>query len=127
MNCSKYFADAREQAGVSHVYGGHGGALVPRLTGVPTRSEVGKPLAAYYYAGDGAAFWFKRGTMQGSWYCSLSCTWTGVMPARNGSADQGSFPRTSDAAAAQGSFPRETRELLPGDLLPTPLEAPNQG
>lgn len=55
VDCSEWFANAIAEAGVTHVFGGHGGALVPMvnavvnhpsLTWVPTRNEANASLMA---------------------------------------------------------------------------------
>mmetsp|Transcript_1632 Transcript_1632/g.5008 ORF Transcript_1632/g.5008 Transcript_1632/m.5008 type:complete len:763 (-) Transcript_1632:58-2346(-) len=59
LNCSQWFAEAMAEAGVTHVYGGHGGALVPmvnavcehpKLTWICTRNEANASLMAAAHA-----------------------------------------------------------------------------
>uniref|UniRef100_A0A7S4QXK0 EF-hand domain-containing protein n=1 Tax=Alexandrium monilatum TaxID=311494 RepID=A0A7S4QXK0_9DINO len=59
INCSQWFAQALVDAGVTHVYGGHGGALVPmvnavvehpKLTWICTRNEANASLMAAAHA-----------------------------------------------------------------------------
>mmetsp|Transcript_67957 Transcript_67957/g.189829 ORF Transcript_67957/g.189829 Transcript_67957/m.189829 type:complete len:748 (+) Transcript_67957:66-2309(+) len=59
VTCAEWFANAIAEAGVTHVYGGHGGALVPmvnavvchpKLEWIPTRNEANASLMAAAHA-----------------------------------------------------------------------------